>query len=316
MASPIILHGLYPQAYEHPADAAALNALQHTAGVDTLVRKLSGWGLERMLRIQLTGSYLRVTSAAFPSLFETLQTAIERLDLPICPDLYIQDGDEINAYTAGVEHPVIVLNRGAIDRLEDDELLFVIAHEVGHIKSGHVLYYQIANIIPVLGNLLGEMTLGIGNFLSLGLQIALLHWQRTSELTADRAGLLACQSNDTAMRTLMKLAGMPDKCAGKVDPKHFASQALQFEMLDLNMVDRAAKYLSIYGQNHPWTVLRGKELLTWIQTGGYDRVLTMPHTPHPPAPKLVKRFCDQCGVELQPADQFCRSCGNKASAIA
>ena len=315
MAPPIILRGLYPQAYEHPADAAALNALQHTAGVDTLVRKLSGWGLERMLRIQLTGSYLRVTAAAFPSLSEILRTVIERLDLPISPDFYIQDGEEINAYTAGVERPVIVVTKGAIDRLEEDELLFVVAHEVGHIKSGHVLYYQIANIIPLLGNLLGEMTLGIGNFLSLGLQIALLHWQRTSELTADRAGLLACQDSDTAMRTLMKLAGMPEKFAGKVDPNHFSTQALQFEMLDLNVVDRAAKYLSIYGQNHPWTVLRGKELITWIQTGGYDRVLSMPHTPHAPAPKLVKRFCDQCGGELLPSDQFCRKCGNSASPI-
>ena len=43
----------------------------------------------------------------------------------------------------------------------------------------------------------------------MGLQGALTRWQRSSELTADRAGLLACQSQDPALRSMMKLAGLP-----------------------------------------------------------------------------------------------------------
>jgi Zn-dependent protease with chaperone function len=308
MTLPIKLHGLYPQAYEHPLDAAALNALEHTAGVDMLVRKVSSWGMERMLRIQLTGSFLRVTPAVFPELYQLFEAARERLDLPICPDLYIKDGQEINAFTAGIDRPVIVLNSGAIDRLDDDELLFVIAHEIGHIKSGHVLYYQIANYLPVLGNLLGDLTLGVGGILSIGVQIALLHWQRTSELTADRAGLLACQNPDTAMRAMMKLAGLPERYAGKIDVKHFVNQASQFEMMDLNLADRAAKYLSIYGSNHPWTVMRAKEMMIWIQTGGYDQVLAMPHLP-PSTNGQGRHFCDQCGGTLTAEERFCRTCG-------
>src|SRR5205085_6259860 len=53
---------LPPQAYEHPSDTATLDALQHTAGLDILVRKLNSWGFERVLRVQLTGSYVRATA--------------------------------------------------------------------------------------------------------------------------------------------------------------------------------------------------------------------------------------------------------------
>ncbi len=309
----INLPGLYPQEYEHPDDAEALDALQRTAGLETLVRAVNSWGMERMLRIQLTGSFIRVTPDNFPELWKIFATARNRLALPITPEMYIKNEEDINAFTSGVEKPVIVVNSGTVDRLDEDELLFVIAHEMGHIKSGHVLYYQIASYLPVIGNIIGDVTLGIGNYLSMGLQVALLHWQRTSELTADRAGLLGCQQPETATRAMMKLAGLPKKYAEKANVEDFIAQAQEFEMLDASATDKIMKYLSIYGSNHPWTVMRAKELLTWIDTGGYSRILQTPRT----APKdgtathFVRRFCDVCGAKATADAGFCMVCGAK-----
>ena len=120
------LTALRPQAYEHPLDAAALDALQNTAGLETLVRKCNEWGFERLLRVQLTGSNLRVTADNFPDLHGMLREAADILDVPKVPELYIAAGGEINAFTAGVEKPIVVVNAGAVDLLTDDELLFVI----------------------------------------------------------------------------------------------------------------------------------------------------------------------------------------------
>ena len=53
-------------------------------------------------------------------------------------------------FTAGVERPLILLYSGAVELLSTEELLFVIAHELGHVKSGHVLYYQIAEFLPLI----------------------------------------------------------------------------------------------------------------------------------------------------------------------
>src|SRR5436309_5559132 len=156
------LSGLIPQAYEHSSDRAALDVLVQTAGLDLLVSKLYSLGFERFLRVELTGSFLRTTPDSFPDLHHLLTMACARLDLPITPELYI-GGHEINAFTAGIERPLIVLSSGAVDSLTSEELLFVIAHEVGHIKSGHVLYYTIAEYLPQIIQILqmlGSATMG------------------------------------------------------------------------------------------------------------------------------------------------------------
>lgn len=259
--TPRKLTGLRPQAYEHPGDRRALDALTNTAGLDTLIRKLNAWGFERLLRVQLTGSYLRVTPDSFADLHESLSLVCDTLDLPVTPDLYISAGGEINGFTAGVERPLILLNSGAVDLLTREELLFVIGHEAGHIKSGHVLYYQIAECLPVIGEIVGTATLGIGDVLSAGLQIALMRWKRMSELTADRAGLLACQDADVAMRTLMKLAGLPPKYYQAINAEDFLAQARSFEDMEADKLSLLAKWLSTAGATHPWTVMRAKQLL-------------------------------------------------------
>jgi Zn-dependent protease with chaperone function len=262
---------LPPQLYEHPSDTSTLDALQHTAGLETLVRKLNSWGFERLLRVQLTGSYLRATPDSFPDLHATLRKACELLDSPVIPDLYLAPGD-INAFTAGVERPLILLYAGAIDLLTPEELLYVIAHEVGHIKSQHVLYYQIAEFIPVIGEIVGAATFGLGEIFSAGLQVALLRWKRMSEYTADRAGLLACKDAEVALRTLMKLAGLPAKSYASVNTEDFIAQAREFQAMDTDKLSTLAKFFSTMGATHPWTVMRAQELLHWVDDGSYERV--------------------------------------------
>ena len=48
------------------------------------------------------------------------------------------------AFAIGMEKHTIVITSGLVELLEDDELRFVIGHELGHIKSGHMLYRTMA----------------------------------------------------------------------------------------------------------------------------------------------------------------------------
>ena len=302
-----LLTGLRPQAYEHPLDSKALDALQSTRGFDTLVRKLNEWGFERILRVQLTGSNIRVTPDSFCEIHDKVREAGAILDLPKLPEIYISAGGEINAFTAGVEKPIVVLTSGAIDLLTEDELFFVIAHELGHIKSGHVLYYQIAEFVPVLGEIVGAATFGLGEVFSMGLQVALLNWKRTSEFTSDRAGLLACQDANAAIGAMVKIAGLPLKYHTSMNTEDFIAQAREFQALDTDKLSWLAKGLSIMGQTHPWTVMRANQCLAWIDAGDYEKVLNAPHEQ-----LSKKRFCTQCGGVLTGVAVFCPGCGARA----
>jgi Zn-dependent protease with chaperone function len=306
-----ILTGLRPQSYEHPWDKKALDALQSSKSFAALVAKLNEWGFERILRVQLTGSNLRVTPDNFPEIHDKVREAASILDLPMTPEIYIAAGGDINAFTAGVRKPIVVLTSAAIDLLTDDELFFVIAHEVGHIKSGHVLYYQIAQFVPVLGEIVGAATLGVSNLFSTGLEAALLNWKRTSEFTADRAGLLACQDVNVAIGAMMKIAGLPLRYHSSANTEDFIAQAREFEALDTDTLSWIAKGLSIMGQSHPWTVMRANQFLTWIDAGDYEKLLSAP----PEQPQL-KRFCGQCGATVPAAAVFCTGCGTRVTAAA
>jgi Zn-dependent protease with chaperone function len=300
------LKGLRPQSYEHPSDAKTLDALQSTSGLETLIRKCNEFGVERLLRVQLMGSYLRATADCFPELYRAVQEGCEILDLPKRPTVYIQPGG-LNAFTAGVEQPILVLNAGLVDAMTEEELRFVVGHELGHIKSGHVLYYQIAMLLPVLAEVISAATFGVGSLLSFPLEVALVRWQRMCELTADRAGLLACQDVNAATTAMIKLAGLPLRFFDKVNTEDFLAQAREFQSFDSDKLDWVAKILSGMGQSHPWTVMRASELLRWIDSTSYEKLLADPRGGRAAEPP--RAFCTNCGSPT--TGVFCSKCGTR-----
>ena len=316
MSKQVILTDLHPYEYEHPFDAKALDALQSTSGLDILVRQFNKQITERLITIQYTGSNLKITKNTHPKLYDLLDRVCNTINLPSRPDLYLKEAYEINGFTIGVDHPIIVLNSGSIDKLDDDELLYLIGHEVGHIKSRHTLYKQIAYYLRILMNVMGKVTFKISDMflenVQDALQLALWKWSRMSELTADRAGLLACQDVQIAIRWMMKTAGMPEKFYDNMNAESFVKQAKEFDELDYNKLNQVGKFLSIFESEHPFTVMRTAELLRWIDSEEYNQVIQ-----RKTIDRLNKKyegnsvFCRKCGFRLEGSEKFCASCGQQ-----
>ena len=301
-----ILSGLSNREYEHELDRKALIALEGTPGLEKLVRLFYKYGLERFIKIQYTGSNIKVTEKNFPMLHQMLLKACRVLDIKKIPGLYIQLGF-VNAMTMGVEDPIIVLTSGCIGLLTYDELLFILGHELGHIKSEHVLYHQMSLVLPYLGELISKATLGIGGLVSTGILIALLNWYRKSEYTSDRAGLLVCQNVNASISALMKLAGLPPKYYKIANVEDFIFQAKEFEDFDFNQFDKIAKILSVMDNTHPWTVMRAAEMKKWIDSGNYNNILDM-HTKK--KSNFENKFCIHCGKQILIDERYCTNCGN------
>ena len=71
---------------------------------------------------------------------EILKKACDIIQLNDIPDLYLCHDSGLQAFAFGSERPIILMSRRAVDWLGDEELLGLIGHQVGHIKSGHMLY--------------------------------------------------------------------------------------------------------------------------------------------------------------------------------
>lgn len=257
------------KSWEHPADRAALSALKKVPGLDTVLQKLVGVTTEKSLRLITLASAVRVSDTQFPKLNRMHKDACHLLDIEQRPELYVSQSPFLNAGAVGVERPFIVLNSSMVDSLNEEEMLCVIGHELGHCMSGHVLYKTLLQLL--LRFSMAAFSVPLGGVSLLAIILALKEWDRKSELSADRAGLLVGQDPTVYNTLLMKLAG-----GGKVsemDINEFFLQAAEYERSG-SMVDSVHKLLNLMGQSHPFPVLRLTELKTWVDSGAYNRILS------------------------------------------
>jgi Zn-dependent protease with chaperone function len=262
-----ILTEISPQAWEHPADRAALNALRKIPGFDLALRKIFGMFGERAIRLAFKANAVRVSEKQYPWIHERTLRVCEILDLKEIPEVYVSQTPLVNAGAVGMSQPFIVLNSSMLEVLDHDEVEAVLAHEVGHILSGHVLYRTLLLLILQLS----LFRYPIAGLALLPILWALLEWYRKSELSCDRAALLAVQDKDIVMSSLMKLAG--GTRGETLDLQEFIAQSEEYREGG-DLLDSVYKVLNVIGATHPFSVVRVAELRDWIDSGTYDKVMS------------------------------------------
>jgi Zn-dependent protease with chaperone function len=256
------------RAWEHPADRGALTALRQLRGFDYILKKLSGLWNERALRLIFLGTAIKVDHRQFTRVHRLLGEAASSLDVRDVPDVYVYADPQPWARTMGINHPFIVFSSGMVKMLDDDELRFVLGHELGHALSGHALYTTMLVQLLRLSNTLAWLPFG-----ALGLRAviaALYEWQRKAELSGDRAGLLATQDPGAALRCHMKMAGGGD--LDDLDITAFRAQGDDY-LTSPDVRDSVLKLLLLENATHPFAVVRSAELQRWVDDGSYTRVL-------------------------------------------
>ena len=261
-----VLTDIAPRAWEHPADRAALAALRKIPVFDDVLRRLFGFFGEKPIRLAFLASSVRVSERQFPRVFELYHNVLRTLDSPEDYPLFVSQTPIVNAGAYGMDEPFIILNSGTVKLLDDEQLSYVMGHELGHIMSDHVLY----RTMTVLLIQLASMGFPIVGLAARAILVALLEWSRKSELSSDRAGLLAVQNPQGVMGTMLKMAGGGDTEEMNLD--EFIVQAEEYRESG-DVADQVFKVLNLMGQSHPFYVLRVAEIRTWIEEGDYDRIL-------------------------------------------
>ena len=264
----VVLTDISSRAWEHPADKGALVALRKLKRFDVLLKTMSGVFRERAWRLTLLGSAVRVDERQFARLHRLLAEVGQSLDATVLPEMYVQADPTLNAQTVGMDRPIIMLSSGMVHHLDDDEMRFVIGHELGHAISGHAVYRTLLLRLLGLGGLLNAVPGG-----ALGIRmvtVGLLEWSRKAELSADRAGLLASQDPTAALRTHMKIASGGN--LDELDVTSFLAQGAEYDEGG-DVRESLIKLSLLQQQSHPFAVVRATELRRWIDSGAYTAVL-------------------------------------------
>ncbi|MFB9908144.1 M48 family metallopeptidase [Allokutzneria oryzae] len=257
-----------PRAYEHPADRGALATARAVPGFPAVLKAISGAIGERSERLLALASSIKVTETQYPTVHRLRLECAAVLDINPVPEVFVARDPHPNAMTIGMDAPFIVITTGLIELLDEDELRFVIGHEMGHALSGHAVYYTVLR--RLISMVTGIAWMPVGYWGMRAIIIALQDWYRRAQLSADRAGLLCVQDPAVALRAHIKLSGGID--VGEIDTEAYLQQAKDYDAVP-DVRDSVLKLLHLSNRLDPLPVVRAADLQKWAASDEYRAIL-------------------------------------------
>lgn len=150
------------------------------------------------IRSTMEGHCFKVEKRLMSDLYDLLYDVKETLSFKDPVDFYITGDSSVNAWTIASprenEPHIVNINSGLLNIMTDDELRFVIGHELGHlINKNTEMKRLIGFIFPPESQV------------PLMLQYKIRLWEQLSELAADRYGYLAVDNLNTCLSAFFKM---------------------------------------------------------------------------------------------------------------
>ena len=107
--------------------------------VETILKSAKDGSGDDYWRSRMEGHCMKVEKDILPDLYAMCQEVKERLNFKDAVDFYVTGDSTLNAFSVAAEdedHPHIVnINSAMFDLMSEEELRFVIGHELGHIMN-------------------------------------------------------------------------------------------------------------------------------------------------------------------------------------
>jgi len=159
------------------------------------------------IRDRLMKDGIKLTEKLSPRIYGIFRDACRRLEVSAEVEVFCLPSAEVNAFATldfrASGHSLLGITAGALEKLDDGELQSVLGHELGHFLFGHNRLMALVStdhanpsctVLPPLGESL------------------FLRWRKKSEISADRAALLACGNFFESAKGLLKATfGLSDR---------------------------------------------------------------------------------------------------------
>ena len=251
-----------PKMIMHPEDAKAIQALRSLKGFDKVARFAMEYGYEHLIRGENLGEMIRVNGDNFPQMYYPFLKVVKAVGIDE-PELYIYNDPVMNAYTYGDTSPFIAISSSTVEKLSQEELMGVMAHECGHILCHHTLYNTMLAILLNTGfavQIISETAL-------MPIMAALRYWSRCSEYSADRCAAAVVGERTFQMENLKMTCGL-DEVYGS--PYQLVEQARSYEEhCTGSFWDRIQQTLRTLFYTHPQSCQRALEIDRWKNSWQY-----------------------------------------------
>ena len=200
----------------------------------------------RSARKHLLKSALKLSPTLAPKVYEVVERCKKTLGLNAEMEIYVNPSTDFNAacYEPIKGKFLLIFTSGLLEKFDQDELAFVMGHELGHALFKHYM-------LPV--NML--MHYAGGEFAPVQV-MKMFAWKRAAEISADRIGLLCAQNFEAAGRAFFKIS------SGVTDTSfqtHIVEYIAQLTDLQSEMKGQEVEPEDWYS-THPFSPLRLKAL--------------------------------------------------------
>ena len=202
-------YNVEPSAFQWAQDGQAMATLRSMTTLTNVARSISDKAGRRWVETTFNG--VRLSEKQMPEIYAQAIKAARLLGMTYLPDVYVSGERPWDALTYGSDqNAFIVLGSALTSSFQGDDLLFVLAREMGHCRAGHALWKTVIRFLVGEQNprsgMMRDGVLGMldpGKWVESAIELPLLGWARQAEITADRAGLLAVGDEDIARRVLL-----------------------------------------------------------------------------------------------------------------
>lgn len=177
------------------------NVLQ--GSVTEIVRQhCEGIGFDVNFRSVMEGNSLKVSETLLPQFYALCQGVKEKLEFVGNIDFYITGNNTVNAcsYCSGDEQRphIIEINSGLFNLMNEEELKYVIGHEIGHLINSDATISQLYGFIYPDDDDKEKAP----SFLTKRVQL----YKQLAELSADRYGYMANENLEACVTAVFKMA--------------------------------------------------------------------------------------------------------------
>ncbi len=207
-----------------------------------------GYVVRALMRAYMIGHYVMVSEQQFPHLHKMVEDGARLLGLEGAPQCFVYNSSGVmNAMALRLvgRTRYIWLTSQLIDADDEDQVRFVIGHELGHHVAGHL------DTISVLLHLPGHMVPFLG-----------AAYSRGRELTCDRIGLIVSRDLRASRTALQMLACGSARLNAQMNPAAFEAQE--------RMVPGIAGLVLHIFSHYPRLTRRVEALGTWSPDAGHS----------------------------------------------
>lgn len=145
---------------------------------------------------------IQVNQQQFPEIYQMVLDAAEILEVSP-PRVYLVQDTGPTIRSTFHQNPIILISANFTWAFSPEQLRYLIAREVGHIKTNHVLYRDMLSVFQEYSD--KAVPVKLLQWVRGEQQRLLIEWLLESEITADRAGLVVTGNPEVAAQALVKL---------------------------------------------------------------------------------------------------------------